>query len=177
MENTAAAVREGLKENRGWAFTWHPHMKDETARQCPQEGNDASSIIAAGPAEAGLGSHPPLTTYESTAGAPMLHHRPTSADMCDHCTSALHRLAFVRCRSHCTHQQILLAPCPPPSLPAAPRRTVPASSAAAHASPRQASLIHCRPRLIAPSRPPTTGHASSRHADLRHHRSCLYAPS
>ncbi len=81
MENTAAAVRQGLKENRDWAFARHPHMKDETARQCPQEGNDASSIIAAGPAEAGLGFHPPLTTYESTADAPMLHHRPTSADM------------------------------------------------------------------------------------------------
>nr|BAD09251.1 hypothetical protein [Oryza sativa Japonica Group] len=35
-----------------------------------------------------LGFHPPLTTCESTADAPMLHRPPNLSDMWDHCISA-----------------------------------------------------------------------------------------
>nr|BAD37299.1 hypothetical protein [Oryza sativa Japonica Group] len=93
-------------------------MRDEmTARQRPQEGHDASSVIVADLVEAGLGFHPPLTTCESTTNAAKLHHRPTSADMWDHCTGVPRRPAFVHRRPHRTHRQLLLLlePCPPPS--------------------------------------------------------------
>uniref|UniRef100_A0A0E0EPH5 Uncharacterized protein n=1 Tax=Oryza meridionalis TaxID=40149 RepID=A0A0E0EPH5_9ORYZ len=38
----------------------------------------------------------------------MLHHRPTSADMWDHCTGAPRRPAFKRRRPHHTRRQLLL---------------------------------------------------------------------
>ncbi|EEE65372.1 hypothetical protein OsJ_20668 [Oryza sativa Japonica Group] len=102
-----------------------------TARQRPQEGHDASSVIVADLVEAGLGFHPPLTTCESTTNAAKLHHRPTSADMWDHCTGVPRRPAFVHRRPHRTHRQLLLLlePCPPPSPLVAPPRAIPASTA------------------------------------------------
>ncbi|BAT06801.1 Os09g0106400 [Oryza sativa Japonica Group] len=107
----------------------------------------------------------------------MLHHHPASADMRDHCTGTPRQPDFVRRRPHRTHRQLLLAPRPLPSPPIAPRRAVPASSTAGYASPRQASLVNHRPCLIAPSQRPAAGRTFSRQAGLRRCRPRLYAPS
>ncbi|EEC69063.1 hypothetical protein OsI_37923 [Oryza sativa Indica Group] len=143
-QKTAVTVRRGSKKPR-LAFARQPPLRDETARQRPQEGE---LTIVVGPAKAGLGFHPLLTTYESTADAPMLHHHSTSAAMCDHCTGAPSRPAFVRRRP-----------------PAAPPRTEDASSTASRASrtkpasstgraSRQSSLPPSAVSLM-PSQPPS----------------------
>ena len=76
--------------------------------------------IVVGPAKAGLGFHPPLTTCESTADTPMLHHHSTSADMWDP------------------------APAPPAGQPScAEDRATPTDSSTSH----RGRLLHRRPRL------------------------------
>uniref|UniRef100_A0A0E0Q6H2 Uncharacterized protein n=1 Tax=Oryza rufipogon TaxID=4529 RepID=A0A0E0Q6H2_ORYRU len=81
--------------------------------------------------QGGAGFHPPLITCESTADAPMIQHRSTSADIPRH-----------------THQQLLLASWSPPLLPTAPHRaplaysTTRRASGASPASRHQSRLSH-----------------------------------
>ncbi|EEC74605.1 hypothetical protein OsI_10200 [Oryza sativa Indica Group] len=115
----------------------------------PQKGNDALSVTVAGPAEAGLGFHPPLTTCESMAGAPMLH----TVQPLPTCGTT--------------------TPAPPAGQPScAVDRTAPTGSSSSH----RVGLLHCWPRLIAPSQPPATAHASSRQASLHYRQLRLLAP-
>ncbi len=162
----------GAHRSQDWAFARQPPLRDETARQRPQEGE---LTIVVGPAMAGLSFHPLLTTCESTADAPML---PPPLNLCRH-VGPLHRRP---------PPASLRAPKTAPHPPTAPPRTEVASSTAGSASrAKPASSTGCASRTNPASlhRPRLSRQAGlhlrcprlSRRAGLRCHRLRLSTPS